>query len=518
MGKWSGFEHKLIAIYQPQNKCRIFRRNPVFELLTPSEMAECDRATIAAGTPGILLMERAGAAVARAAVEMTAGPAIVVLAGPGNNGGDGFVAARILRDRGYRITVLLHGERSALRGDAAEASRRFDGIVQPARPDGFARADLIVDALYGAGVRLPLHKDAVRLIEAVNASAAFVLAVDLPSGVEGEGGRVDGVAVRADATVTFFRRKPGHLLFPGRALCGPVTVADIGIGADALKKVALKAFHNVPALWRDSMPSPTADGHKYDRGHLVVVSGAAGRTGAARLAAVAGLRVGAGLVTVASPPEAIPENAAHLTAVMLRPIEGGANLALLLEDARFNSVVLGPGVGVGAATLDLVESALASRAAVVADADALTSYREKPDRLFGRISSRSGATVLTPHEGEFARLFPDLVPNGASKLERARAAAQRSGAVVLLKGADTVVASPDGRAAIADNAPPYLATAGAGDVLAGLIGGLMAQSVPAFEAASAAVWLHGEAASRHGPGLIAEDLAPALAGVLADLR
>jgi NAD(P)H-hydrate epimerase len=192
IGKWSGFEHKLIAIYQPQNKCRIFRRNPVFELLTPSEMAECDRATIAAGTPGILLMERAGAAVARAAVEMTAGPAIVVLAGPGNNGGDGFVAARILRDRGYRITVLLHGERSALRGDAAEASRRFDGIVQPARPDGFARADLIVDALYGAGVRLPLHKDAVRLIEAVNASAAFVLAVDLPSGVEGEGGRVDG--------------------------------------------------------------------------------------------------------------------------------------------------------------------------------------------------------------------------------------------------------------------------------------------------------------------------------------
>jgi hydroxyethylthiazole kinase-like uncharacterized protein yjeF len=490
---------------------------PVIELLTPDEMARCDRAAIAAGVPGMALMERAGAAVARAVIEMTPGPAIVVLAGPGNNGGDGFIAARLLRDRGYRVTVLLHGERTALRGDAAEAARRFGGVVAPARADGFAGADLIIDALYGAGVRLPLAADAARLAEGVNESGARVLAVDLPSGVEGAGGRIAGVAVRADATVTFFRMKPGHLLFPGRALCGPVTVADIGIAAETLIEVAPKAFHNVPALWRDAIPSLSPDGHKYDRGHLIVVSGPAGRTGAARLAASAGLRAGAGLVTVASPPDAMAENAAQLTAVMLRPAEGGAGLARMLEDARLNAVVLGPGLSIGVATIDLVESALASGAAVVADADALTSFRDEPDRLFARIGRRGAPTVLTPHEGEFARVFPDLGSATGSKLERARKAAQRSGAVVLLKGADTVVASADGRAAIADNAPSYLATAGAGDVLAGMIGGLLAQGMPAFGAASAAVWLHGEAASRRGPGLIAEDISPIVGDVLAEI-
>lgn len=498
-----------------QNNYRILFENPLIELLTPEEMGRCDRATIAAGVPGIALMERAGSAVARAAARMAPGPAIAVLAGPGNNGGDGFIAARILRDRGYRVTVLLHGERAALRGDAAEAARRFGGIVLPARPDGFSGADLIIDALYGAGVRLPVPADAARLIEAVNASGKYVLAVDLPSGVEGEGGRVAGAGVRADATVTFFRLKPGHLQFPGRALCGPVTVADIGIGAATLADVAPRTFHNVPPLWSGAWPVPAADGHKYGRGHLLVLSGPAGRTGAARLAAGAGLRIGAGLTTVASPPDAIAENAAQLTAVMLRPIEDGAGLARVLEDARFNAVVLGPGLGVGAATADLVETALASGAVVVADADALTSFRDQSDRLFGRIARRSAATVLTPHEGEFAWLFPDLAPASLSKLERARGATQRSGAVVLLKGADTVVAAPDGRAAIADNAPPYLATAGAGDVLAGMIGGLLAQGMPAFEAAAAAAWVHGEAAARHGPGLIAEDIAPALGEVLA---
>jgi hydroxyethylthiazole kinase-like uncharacterized protein yjeF len=448
---------------------------------------------------------------------MTPGSGIAVLAGPGNNGGDGFIAARILRDRGYRVTVFLHGERAALHGDAAEAARRFGGIVLPARPDGLSGADLVVDALYGAGVRLPMPAEAARLTEAVNDSGARVLAVDLPSGVEGAGGRVAGAAVRADATVTFFRLKPGHLLFPGRALCGLVTVADIGIRAEMLAEVAPRTFHNVPPLWRTVFPSPVVNGHKYDRGHLVVLSGPAGRTGAARLAASAGLRIGAGLATVASPPDAMGENAAQLTAVMLRPMEGGADLARMLEDARLNAVVLGPGLGVGPTTVDLVETALAARAALVADADALTSFRDQPGRLFEWIARRSAATVLTPHEGEFSRIFPDLVPAKASKLERAGVAAQRSGAVVLLKGADTVVTAPDGRAAIADNAPPYLATAGAGDVLAGMIGGLLAQGMPAFEAAAAAVWLHGEAASRHGPGLIAEDIAPALGGVLADV-
>ena len=479
----------------------------MFELLTPEEMGRCDRAAIAGGVPGIALMERAGAAVADAAVGMAPGPSIAVLAGPGNNGGDGFVAARILRDRGFRISVLLHGERSALRGDAAEAARRFGGIVVPARPEGLPGADLIIDALYGAGVRLPLPKDAMQLVEAVNASGARVLAVDLPSGVEGAGGRISGSAVRADATITFFRLKPGHLLFPGRGLCGPVRVADIGIGAETLAAVAPRTFHNVPALWREALPKPAPDGHKYDRGHLLVLSGAAGRTGAARLAANAGLRIGAGLVTVAAPADAMLENAAQLTAVMLRLCEGAAGLARVLEDRRINAMVLGPGLGVDAATVDLAETALESGAAVAMDADALTSFRAQPDRLFERIARRSPETVLTPHEGEFARLFPDLAPASMSKLDRARVAAERSGAVLLLKGADTVVAAPDGRAAIADNAPPYLATAGAGDVLAGAIGGMLAQGMPVFEATAAAVWVHGQAARRRRPGLIAEDIA-----------
>jgi len=490
----------------------------MIELLSPAEMAKADAATVAAGTPGIELMERAGAAIARAAVAITSGPNLLVLAGPGNNGGDGFVAARLLREQGYRVTVLLHGDRPALRGDAAEASRRFEGVVEPARPEALRGADLLIDALYGAGVRLPLDADALRLVEAVNASGMKVLAVDLPSGVEGAGGRIEGSAIRADATVTFFRLKPGHLLLPGRELCGPVEVADIGIDPKCLKSIAPKAFHNVPPLWQFAFPLARAEGHKYERGHLLVVSGPAGRTGAARLAAHAGLQIGAGLSTVASPPDAVAENAAQLTAVMVRPMDGAAGLAALLEDARFNSVVLGPGLGIGERTVDLVETALASRAAVVLDADAITSYRDRPDRLFERIASRSAPTVLTPHDGEFARLFPDLATDKLSRLDRARQGAARSHAIVILKGADTVVVEPEGRAAIADNAPPYLATAGAGDVLSGIAGGLLAQGMKAFEGAAAAVWIHGEASRVHGPGLTAEDIDRSFPPVLAALE
>jgi len=489
----------------------------MIELLTPEEMAKADQTTIAGGVRGIALMEQAGAAVARAAIAMTPGAAVAILAGPGNNGGDGFVAARVLRDRGYRVTVLLHGKRSALRGDAAEAAGRFGGIVLEARADAFPAADLIVDALYGAGLRLPVQPAAARLIEAVNQSGSRVLAVDLPSGVEGAGGQIDGPAIRAEATITFFRLKPGHLLYPGRGLCGAVSVADIGIVAASLAAIRPRTFHNQPPLWRSMVPRLKPDGHKYDRGHLLVLSGPAGRSGAARLAAGGGLRIGAGLTTLAAPPEALAENAAHLTAVMLRPMEGAAGLAALLEDVRLNAVVLGPGLGVGAATVDLVETALSSSAGVVLDADALTSFRDEPRRLFGRIAQRPAATVLTPHNGEYARLFPDLSAEAPSKLDRARQAAARSNAVVLLKGADTTVAEPSGRAAIADNAPPYLATAGAGDVLSGMIGGLLAQGMPAFEAAAAAVWMHGEASRRHGPGLIAEDIAASLPLVLASV-
>jgi len=481
------------------------------ELLTPAEMARADAMTIAGGVPGIALMEAAGAAVAAAARRRWRGGRVVVLAGPGNNGGDGFVAARLLRDAGYRVTVALYGRRDKLGGDAAIAASRFGGIVVPAEPASFEGAGLVIDALFGAGVRRPLPEGAAELIEAVNESGAVVVAVDLPSGVEGEGGTGASAAIRADETVTFFRAKPGHILLPGRLHAGDLTLADIGIGEETLAGIVPKTFRNAPALWYPEWRHPVAGGHKHRRGHVLAVSGPSAATGAARLAAGGALRIGAGLVTLASPPEALAENAAQLTAVMLRRMDGADGLAAILEDMRFNSVVLGPGLGVGEASANLVEAALGAARIVVLDADALTSFAGKADRLFGRIALAGGSAILTPHDGEFARLFPGLE---GSRLARARGAAARSGAVVLLKGADSVVAAPDGRAAIADNAPPDLATAGTGDVLAGLVAGLAAQGMPPFEAAAAAVWIHGEAAAGFGPGLIAEDLPGAIPAVL----
>jgi hydroxyethylthiazole kinase-like uncharacterized protein yjeF len=483
------------------------------ELLSPAEMSAADAFAIASGTPGSVLMENAGAAVAAAARRLWAGGRIVVLVGPGNNGGDGWVAARILRDAGYRVTVALHGDRDRIGGDAAEAAAAFDGIVVPASPAVFDGVGLIVDALYGAGVRLPLSAEAAALVEAVNASGSVALAVDLPSGVEGGGGSIAGSAVKADQTVTFFRLKPGHLLLPGRLHCGKVHVVDIGIGDDALLGIAPQTFRNRPALWLPEWRRPDPAGHKYGRGHVVVVAGSGSATGAARLAAASALRIGAGLVTVASPSSALAANAAHLTAIMLREVEGAEALRALLEDRRFNAVVAGPGLGVGEETARLVEAALAGERTVVIDADGLTSFARGPERLFEAIAARPpGSTFVTPHDGEFVLLFPDLAQG--SRLARARAAAERSGAIVLLKGADSVVAAPDGRASIADNAPPTLATAGAGDVLSGMIAGSAAQGMSGFEAASAAVWIHGEAAAAFGAGLTAEDLPEMIPAVL----
>jgi hydroxyethylthiazole kinase-like uncharacterized protein yjeF len=352
------------------------------------------------------------------------------------------------------------------------------------------------------------------MIEAMNASGAPIVAIDLASGINGTTGAVMGVAVRASRSVTFFRRKVGHLLLPGRVHCGPVEVADIGIKADVLAGVRPRAALNHPALWRAQFPLPRAGGHKYSRGHAVVVSGGAVTTGAPRLAARAALRAGGGLVTIASPREALAIHAAANTAVMVRPVDGAGELTAFLSDRRFNAVVLGPGGGVGQPMREQVLAALDGPRAVVLDADALTSFAgEDAPMLFAAISRRKPqATVLTPHEGEFARLFNPALKKveKSSKLASAMGAADASGAIVLLKGADTVVAQPGGRAAINANAPPWLATAGSGDVLAGFVAGLLAQGMPAFEATAAAVWLHGEAATAAGMGLIAEDLSEAL--------
>jgi NAD(P)H-hydrate epimerase len=372
---------------------------------------------------------------------------------------------------------------------------RWEGPVEAIA--GMEGAGLIVDALFGAGLSRDFPAE---LAHKINGAGVPVVAVDVPSGLDGATGRPRGAAVKAEVTVTFFRTKPGHVLMPGRALCGETVVADIGIPDSVLDAIGPQTFANV----RPTLPDHSPAAHKYTRGHAVVVSGDRLHTGAARLAAEAALRIGAGLVTVAGNEAALAVHAAHLTAIMLSNLDLGE----LLADRRKNAVCVGPAAGVGPATRNAVLAALASGAACVLDADALTSFADRPEDLFRSIAAGPGrAVVLTPHEGEFSRLFKDMPKDSASKYERARKAARKAGAIVVLKGPDTVIAAPTGRAVVNTNAPPWLATAGSGDVLAGMITALLAQGMRGFEAACAAVWLHGEAARRHGAGgLTAENL------------
>lgn len=479
-------------------------------ILTVAQMYRADTLAIAGGVPGVVLMEKAGAGVTAAILKRFRRQPVVVLCGPGNNGGDGFVVARRLRDRGWPVRLALLGRREALKGDAAIMAAKWTGDVEPLDVSVLGGAMLVVDALFGAGLTRAIEGVAAAVIDAVAAGRLPVVAVDVPSGLDGDTGEARGPVFQAVLTVTFFRPKPAHLLMPGRSLCGELDVIDIGIPATVLDNIAPKVWTNEPGLWRDAFPWPRSDGHKYSRGHAVVGSGGMATSGAARLAARATLRVGAGLVTVASPPNAVMVHAAQLNAIMLTPIADDAAWSALLADQRKNAILLGPGNGVTDALRNQALAALGAGRAVVLDADALTVFKDRQAELFAAIGS---PCILTPHDGEFARLFPVE----GDKLARVRRAAAKSGAVVVLKGADSVIAAPDGRAAINTSAPPTLATAGSGDVLAGLCVGLLAQGMPAFEAACAAVWLHGMAATAFGPGLIAEDLPEALPAALRTL-
>jgi hydroxyethylthiazole kinase-like uncharacterized protein yjeF len=492
------------------------------EILTPDEMAAVDRMAIAAGPfDGPALMRHAGAAVAAVVLERCPDAArIDVLCGPGNNGGDGYVAAGLLTQAGaaVRLWALAPPRAGSDAAGAAAACPLKPRPLQDFEPDAGA---VVIDALFGAGLSKAVEGEAARAIEACNASGVRVVAVDLPSGVPGATGQPLGPAFRADATVTFVRKKPGHWLMPGRALCGDIVVADIGISDTIVAAAGSTCRENGPALWQASWPRLDAGTHKYRRGHVGVFSGPATATGAARLAAMAAARSGAGAVTVLSPAEALAVNGAQLTSIMLRCCEGFDDARAFVAERRADALVVGPGLAAEAATAQLVVDLVGYRPeraplALVVDASALTALAGDPASFFAAAGSPGGAAlVLTPHEGEFARLFPDL--SEGSKLERARVAAERSNAVVVLKGFDTVIAAPDGRVAINGNGTPLLATAGSGDVLSGIVAALLAQGMPAFEAACAAVWLHAEAAWRFGPGLIAEDLPLALRPVLAEL-
>jgi len=544
----------------------------VAELLSSAQMREIEQAEIESGAvTGLHLMERAGRGALAAAVakwpELSEGVhRAMVLCGPGNNGGDGFVIARRLADRGWTVDVFLYGDAEKLPSDARTNHDLWAGMGAVHRFDPKAiRAcdcpDLFVDAVFGTGLTRPLPDDLAMALEFrmmeqwTRGQVIRRLAIDCPSGLNLDTGMVpasgDDKSSKGNAahlTVSFHSLKAGHKVGLGPTLCGDVQVVDIGLRGEAASERAIvgtdpdpeRARLAAPDFMQAAVPLRIwpggcvaklgGRGHKYDYGHAMVLAGGPGRGGAARMAARTALRAGAGLVTVLCPAEALPENAAHLDAIMLRACAGSEALGQLVDD-RVTALCLGPGMGIGAETRALVKSALAQDRgergrrppSVVLDADALTSFADDPDALFANTHDR---TVLTPHEGEFARLFPDLAQSERdqrSKIDVARKAADRAGCVVLLKGEDTVIAQPGGGASVhsatGDRAVPWLATAGAGDVLAGMIAGLAAaDTAPGlFCVVEAAVWLHCEAARQFGPGLIAEDLPEMLPGVFSTL-
>lgn len=485
------------------------------EILTVAEMSEVDRLTAASGVPTIVLMENAGRQVANEIAKRWPACKTTVLCGPGNNGGDGYVVARHLQARGYEVEIATVGDHKALKPDAAQMAHLWDGPIHAFDPRHVVNGELYVDAIFGAGLGRGLSPELSQLFEDIALADIPVVAVDIPSGISGDRARFLDVGQPWDAalTVTFFRKKPAHVLHPSRKHCGEIVCVDIGIADGMLLALSESQGFSGPRLncvenLEPPLPPPLeAATHKYRRGHCVVVSGPANATGAARLAARAALRAGAGLVTVAGDAGAAAILSASLTAVMVRQIDDAASLQTLLHDKRLNAVVVGPGNGIGPSAQERVLAALRSGAAVVIDADALTAFQGASDKLFEQLTA---SCVLTPHEGEFERLFPGLLAEWPNRIDAARAAAKKAKAVVLLKGPDTVIATPGGETVVNTNAPADLATAGAGDVLAGIIAGLMAQGMSPFDAARTGACLHGLCGRIAGPGLIAEDLADLL--------
>jgi ADP-dependent NAD(P)H-hydrate dehydratase / NAD(P)H-hydrate epimerase len=490
-------------------------------LLTCAQMSEADRLTALSGISAFDLMDNAGRAVAQAITKRYTPRMAAVLCGPGNNGGDGYVVARYLSQAGWTVRVARLGAASNRSAEAAQHAALWRGDVVPLTPAALAGAAVVVDALFGAGLSRALDGEAALTLQAAAARKLPIVAIDVPSGVMGDSGANIG-AVACTFTVTFFRKKPGHALQPAKALCGEVLVADIGTPESVWDHITPQRFENDPCLWAHALPALHPEANKYTRGHALIVGGFP-ITGAARLAGRAAARAGAGLTTIAVPEVGFPIYATALTSVMVSPLSVNSapqDLARLLSDVRFKALLIGPGAGVNASTREHVLALLKTGRSTVLDADALTVFQDAPDDLFSAIQ---GPCVLTPHEGELARIFRS--DTAASKIDRAQAAAQLSGAVMVLKGSDTVIASPDQahnsqatmQTIVNTNAPPTLATAGSGDVLAGVITGLLTQGMPPFLAAAAAVWMHGAAASAFGPGLIAEDLPDFLPGVLREL-
>lgn len=481
-------------------------------ILTAEEMRKAEVRAFEGGLDSYEVMQKAGWAVAAAILKSKRKGRALILCGPGNNGGDGWVAAKALKEKGWRVACCTLADPGKYKGDARRAFEAA-GIEPVSIPENPGRFDVIVDALFGTGLARPLEGKAAEWVNKAGAAEALKVAVDMPSGISSDTGQVLGAAFTADLTVTFFRKKRGHMLNPGMEHCGEVRVAQIGFTETHLKGLDIKVFENAPALWLKEFPRPAAETYKHKRGHVAVFGGKAEMSGAARMAAYAALRTGAGLVTTLVPKAAVEVYAKQQLAVMTRGFASLEDVKKAFGAGRFTAIVIGPGNGVGKGTQKRVLATLETGLPAVLDADALTSFEKAPEKLFKALHENA---VLTPHAGEFRRLFPKLDPE-KDKIKAAQTAAKEAGCIVLLKGAATVIAAPGEAAIVNVHASPYLATAGAGDVLSGIIAGLLAQGMPPWCAAAAAAWLHGEVSLKAGPGLIAEDLIKRLPAALKKL-
>lgn len=483
-------------------------------ILSVEQMYEADRRAIEGGVAGIILMENAGQGIAAHMEKGWDKCTVLVLCGPGNNGGDGYVVARALSEAGWPVQVAAYGDPKSLKGDAYAMYEKYEGDVGGWSDIDLDDVDLVVDGIFGAGFRGDLPAEMVDVFDEITACEIPVVAIDVPSGMNGSTGDASEGTLFCDLTVSFFRPKTGHLLYPGRSHTGLLEIVDIGIPDTVLEVIDIETFENDEELWLDAMPQMQETAHKYDRGHAAVVGGGMSSTGAAKIASKTALRSGAGAVTVVTPPSALMSYSIALEAVMVKAVESAEDFGAWLTTKRIAAVLIGPGNGVHDRTRSFVETALSLECVVVLDADALTAFADSASDLFDLIGNKTGGPViLTPHEAEFKRLF-DIE---GSAIERCRFAANQSGAIVLLKGASTVIAEPKGRLVVNTNAPQWLATAGSGDALAGIITGLAAASDDFFSMVCAAAWIHGETGNRFGPGLIAEDMSHIIPSILSDI-
>jgi len=484
-----------------------YKNKNIIEILTSEQMYRADLLAVKNGISSYQLMGNAGKCITREIIKKCRKGRALILCGRGNNGGDGFVVARLLSARGWPTQVGVLRSLKGIKNDALRASKEWKGTTFELSLTQLKKrirgCSVVVDALFGIGLNRPVKENIKGLINVVNKSKIPCISIDIPSGIDADSGKMLGTAIRADATVSFFRPKLGHFLFPGREYTGNLTIADIGIPDSAIQKIKPTIFLNGPELWGKKFPWPSYRDHKYSRGHALIVGGEE-MTGAARLAARACLRTGSGLVTIVANRSSSRIYKMEMPEILSVVADHVNDLKKVISDRRKNVFLIGPGIGVSGSTLKKVLLLLSKKRPCILDADAISAFSRSPTKLFKSVFPRC---VLTPHEGEFARLFPKIAKRkNINKVTKCILASSDANGIVLLKGPDTVISRPDGLSVVNCNAPPTLATAGSGDVLAGIITGLIAQGMDSFNASVAGAWIHGEAANLFGPGLVADDL------------